>query len=136
MQILEFVRSLGNPSSDLKLHRALIEGFPLNYVEDACELTGISQKELARHLGLTPAALSEMRRSGRLSPYDSEKVFNLVAAFSKAALLFDNNKNATLAWLNQPAPELNNARSLDMLTTYAGFRAVMSRIDDLDPESR
>src|ERR1700690_879434 len=64
-------------SSDRDMREAIREGFPPAVVEELMRASGLTLKELASALDLSPRILQRRRRSGRLARYESDRLYRL-----------------------------------------------------------
>src|ERR1700692_490640 len=64
-------------SSDRDLREAIREGFPPAVVKELMRASGLTLKELASALDLSPRSLQRRRRSGRLARYESDRLYRL-----------------------------------------------------------
>src|ERR1700735_562276 len=78
------VRELGgrsvlgrNLASQRDLCEAIREGFPPAVVEELMRASGLTLKELAEALDLSPRSLQRRRRSGRLARFESDRLYRL-----------------------------------------------------------
>ena len=71
-----------------ELKEAIREGFPPAVVEQLMSSSGLTLKELADALDLSPRSLQRRRRSGRLARFESDRLFRLarIVAFAHQAL--------------------------------------------------
>jgi putative toxin-antitoxin system antitoxin component (TIGR02293 family) len=71
-------RTLGlRLSSDRDLREAIREGFRPAVVEELMHASGLTLKELANALDLSPRSLQRRRSSGRLARYESDRLYRL-----------------------------------------------------------
>ena len=71
-------RTLGRHlSSDRDLREAIREGFRPAVVEELMRASGLTLKELAGALDLSPRSLQRRRSSGRLARYESDRLYRL-----------------------------------------------------------
>src|SRR5205085_7846957 len=64
-------------ASDRDMREAIREGFPPAVVEELMRASGLTLKELAAALDLSPRSLQRRRRSGRLARYESDRLYRL-----------------------------------------------------------
>src|SRR5947207_15088373 len=62
-------------SSEDALREVIREGFPPAVVEELMRTSGLTLKELAGALDLSPRSLQRRRRSGRLARYESDLLY-------------------------------------------------------------
>jgi putative toxin-antitoxin system antitoxin component (TIGR02293 family) len=103
-------------------------GIPAREFNSIAALVGLSKKELAEKLGLSPRTLST--RKDILSPEESEKTLRIHELFDLAKEIFGSETEAQL-WITSPAYGLENQRPIDLLDTDLGaqqVRALLSAI--------
>src|ERR1700720_4289484 len=66
-----------NLASQRDLCEAIREGFPPAVVEELMQASGLTLKELAEALDLSPRSLQRRRRSGRLARFESDRLYRL-----------------------------------------------------------
>src|SRR5260370_42567037 len=71
-------------SNERDLREAIREGFPPAVVEELMGASGLSLKELAESLDLSPRSLQRRRRSGRLARFESDRLDRLARSFPLA----------------------------------------------------
>lgn len=96
-------------------------GIPAKEFDSIAVLVGLSKKELAEKLGLSPRTLST--RKDTLSPEESEKTLRIHELFNQAKEVFGSETEAQL-WITSPAYGLNNQRPIDLLDTDLGAQQV------------
>src|SRR5208337_4170937 len=64
-------------SSDRDMREAIRTGFPPAVVEQLMQASGLTLKELADALDLSPRSLQRRRRSGRLARFESDRLYRL-----------------------------------------------------------
>ena len=96
------VRTLGRQlSSDRDLRDAIRDGFRPAVVEALMGASGLTLKELAGALDLSPRSLQRRRNSGRLSRYESDRLYRL-ARIVAIANDFLGDRERALRWLKRP----------------------------------
>lgn len=111
------------PADRLALVEMIREGLPYAAVEQAAEASGLGVRGLA-HYGAVPArTLSHSRRSGRLSPTQSDRVVRLLRVWRHARAAFGAPDKAR-AWLERPSRALDGRTPAALLDTNEGARLV------------
>src|SRR5208337_219465 len=72
-------------SSDGDLREAIREGFPPAVVENLMRASGLTLKEVAGALDLSPRSLQRRRRSGRLARFESDRLYRLARIMAIAS---------------------------------------------------
>jgi putative toxin-antitoxin system antitoxin component (TIGR02293 family) len=96
-------------------------GIPAREFDSVARSLGLSKKELAEKLGLSPRTLST--RKGTLSPEESEKTLRIRELFTFAKEVFDSELEAQV-WITSPAYGLENRRPVDLFDTDVGAQQV------------
>ena len=117
-------RVLGRPlGTEADLRTAIREGFPQSVVEEVMHASGLTLKELAGSLDLSPRSLQRRRRQGRLALYESDRVYRLarILALAKRYL---GSEEAVPRWLRRANRALGGKAPLELLDTEPGARSV------------
>jgi putative toxin-antitoxin system antitoxin component (TIGR02293 family) len=109
--------------SEAELRDAIREGFPQSAVNEVMQGAGLTLKELAGSLDLSPRSLQRRRREGRLASAESDRLYRLarVVAMAKRYL---GGADLAARWLKKPNRALGNVTPLELLDTEPGARAV------------
>ena len=110
-------------SSDSDLRDAIREGFPPAVVEQLMRASGLTLKELAAALDLSPRSLQRRRRSGRLARYESDRLYRLARIVALATESLGDNDRA-LRWLKRPNRALGGVTPVAAIDTELGARQV------------
>ena len=110
-------------STEGDLESAIRKGFPPNVVEKVMDSAGLTLKELAASLDLSPRSLQRRRQGGRLAPYESDRLYRLARLI---ALAKDHigDAGAAARWLKRPNRALGGRNPLELVDTEPGARAV------------
>jgi putative toxin-antitoxin system antitoxin component (TIGR02293 family) len=106
-----------------ELKEAIREGFPPAVVEQLMSSSGLTLKELADALDLSPRSLQRRRRSGRLARFESDRLFRLarIVAFAHQAL---GGAELAARWLKRPNRALAGSTPVSVIDTELGARQV------------
>jgi putative toxin-antitoxin system antitoxin component (TIGR02293 family) len=115
-----FKRAL-NTESDLEA--AIRQGFPPEVVRKVMDSAGLTLKELASSLDLSPRSLQRRRQRGRLARYESDRIYRLARIVALAKRHIGDAETAT-RWLKRPNRALGGRPPLDLVDTELGARAV------------
>ena len=121
---MEVAKLLGNSSDrPLDLIRLAREGVDKATMLQVQEYLGLSQKELAQLLHLTPRTLQRMQDDDKLPSAASGQLLELARVYSQATEALGTN---TLArqWLRQPLTALDGNNPLQLLDTPVGIQWV------------
>ena len=113
------------------LVQRLRDGFPMAEFHLLQDLLRISEEELGRFLGISPATLHRRKKTGRLETAESERVVRFARLFGLAMEVFES-KDATREWLKAGNPGTAGESPLSYADTEFGAREVenlMGRID-------
>ena len=115
---------LGRPlRTPYDLHDAIRDGFPQTVVEEVMQAAGISLKELAAILDLSPRSLQRRRREERLARFESDRLYRLARIVALAKQYIGDVEQAR-RWLKRPNRALGGKVPLEFLDTELGARAV------------
>jgi len=111
------------PSNDREMREAIREGFPPAVVEELMRASGLTLKELAGALDLSPRSLQRRRRSGRLARYESDRLYRLARIVAIANEFLGDHQRA-LRWLKRPNRALGGVAPVAAMDTEPGARQV------------
>jgi len=117
-------RTLGRTlSNDRDLRDAIREGFPPAVVAELMRASGLTLKELAAALDLSPRSLQRRRSKGRLARYESDRLYRLARIVALANEYLGDHVRA-LRWLKHPNRALGGiARSRQLTRNWARVRS-------------
>jgi putative toxin-antitoxin system antitoxin component (TIGR02293 family) len=115
-----FGRSL---SKDSDMREAIREGFPPAVVEELMRASGLTLKELAAALDLSPRSLQRRRRGGRLARYESDRLYRLARIVAIANEYLGDQGRAT-RWLKHSNRALGGVAPIAAIDTELGARQV------------
>lgn len=98
-------------------------GLPYATLEALATRFAIPQDVLVHVLHLPPRTLARRKKSGRLSPDESDRLLRLARVVARAAEVLGSEKRAG-AWLRGPVRALGSVRPLDLLDTDLGAQQV------------
>jgi putative toxin-antitoxin system antitoxin component (TIGR02293 family) len=117
-------QTLGRPlSSEREMREAIREGFRPSVVEQLMRASGLTLKELAGALDLSPRSLQRRRRSGRLARYESDRLYRLARIVAIASEFLGDHERA-LHWLKRPNHALGGIAPVAAIDTELGARQV------------
>jgi putative toxin-antitoxin system antitoxin component (TIGR02293 family) len=110
-------------SSDRDLRDAIRQGFPHKVVDELMQASGLTLKELAEALDLSPRSLQRRRSTGRLARFESDRLYRLarIVAFARESLGADD---AATRWLKRPNRALGGIAPVAAIDTEPGARQV------------
>jgi putative toxin-antitoxin system antitoxin component (TIGR02293 family) len=109
--------------TDTDLQAAIREGFPQGVVEGVMHAAGLTLKELASCLDLSPRSLQRRRREGRLARYESDRLYRLARIIALAKHYLGDEPTAA-RWLKRPNRALGGRPPLELIDTEVGARSV------------
>ena len=115
-----FGRSL---ATDRDMREAIREGFPPAVVEKLMHASGLTLRELAAALDLSPRSLQRRRSAGKLARYESDRLYRLARIVALADEFLGSHERA-LRWLKRPNRALGGIAPLAAIDTELGARQV------------
>ena len=117
-------RTLGRTlSTEGDIRDAIREGFPPAVVEELMRTSGLTLKELATALDLSPRSLQRRRRSGRLARFESDRIYRMARIVALANEYLGGGERVS-AWLKRPNRALGGVAPVAALDTELGARQV------------
>jgi putative toxin-antitoxin system antitoxin component (TIGR02293 family) len=110
-------------SSEDDMREAIRKGFPHVVVEELMRASGLTLKELADALDLSPRSLQRRRRTGRLARYESDRLYRLARIVALADKFLGDHERA-IRWLKRPNRSLGGVAPVAALDTELGARQV------------
>ena len=118
--------------SSFALVQSSRQGLMRSEVDDVAALVGLTDKEMAYALNMTPRNLHRIKDDQRFSVDASERLLLLKNLLLHALDTFEERRSTVLSWLRTPIRELANQTPLQLLDTVTGFGLVddvLGRID-------
>ncbi len=112
-------RSLAN---DRDLREAIREGFPHTVLGELMQASGLTLKELAGALDLSPRSL-QRRRRGRLARFESDRLYRMARLLALARATLGDGARAS-RWLKRSNRALGGVAPLAAIDTELGARQV------------
>jgi putative toxin-antitoxin system antitoxin component (TIGR02293 family) len=110
-------------SSDRDMSEAIRDGFPPAVVEELMRASGLTLRELAGALDLSPRSLQRRRRSGKLARYESDRLYRLARLVAIANEYLGDQERAR-RWLKHPNRALGGLAPVAAIDTEVGARQV------------
>jgi putative toxin-antitoxin system antitoxin component (TIGR02293 family) len=110
-------------SSERELREAIREGLPPAVVEELMRASGLTLKEMASALDLSPRSLQRRRRAGRLARYESDRLYRLARIVALANEYLGDHERA-IRWLKHPNRALGGLAPVAAIDTELGARQV------------
>jgi putative toxin-antitoxin system antitoxin component (TIGR02293 family) len=108
--------------TETDLRAAIREGLPQTAVEEVMRAAGLTLKELATSLDLSPRSL-QRRRGGRLARHESDRLYRLARIVALAKRYLGDEETAA-RWLRRPNRALGGGTPLETIDTELGARTV------------
>ncbi|RIV23835.1 DUF2384 domain-containing protein [Fibrisoma montanum] len=108
------------------------QGALRSQVDEVAALVGLTDKEMAYALSMTPRNLHRLKDDQRFSVDASERLLLLKNLLLHALDTFEGRKATVLQWLRTPIRELANQAPIQLLDTVTGFGLaddVLGRLD-------
>ena len=112
------------PGSVAESASAVREGLPYEALESLSRTLGLSPEVLTRVLGASERTLQRRRRSGHLSPAESDRLWRIDHVYHLAVEAFDGKTGEAQAWLTSPKQALGGDTPIEHLDTEPGARLV------------
>jgi len=109
--------------TDQDLRHAIRDGFPPAVIAELLRASGLTLKELAESLDLSPRSLQRRRRSGRLARFESDRLYRLARIVALAHHSLGEQQRAA-RWLKRPNRALGGISPIAALDTELGARQV------------
>jgi len=108
------------------------QGMMRSQVDEVAALVGLTDKEMAYALNMTPRNLHRIKDDQRFNVDASERLLLLKNLLIHALDTFEDRKSTVLVWLRTPIRELANQAPLQLLDTVTGFGLVDDVLGRLD----
>lgn len=126
--------SLVNPDSVSTFGMVAIarQGVLRAQVDEIAGLVGLTDKEMAFALNMTPRNLHRLKDDQRFGVDASERLLLLKNLLLHGLDTFEGRRSTVLQWLRTPIRELANQTPLQLLDTVTGFGLVDDVLGRLD----
>lgn len=109
-------------ASDRDLREAIREGFPYAVLGELMQASGLTLKELAAALDLSPRSL-QRRRHGRLARFESDRLYRMARLLALARETLGDSARAG-RWLKRSNRALGGVAPIATIDTELGARQV------------
>lgn len=106
-----------------ELRDRIRRGLPYASLEAAADRLSLGREEISSILLLPPRTLSRRKKSRRLEPDESDRLFRLARIVARAVEVLGDRGRAA-SWLRRPNRALGGALPLHLLDTDAGTQRV------------
>ncbi len=100
--------------------------------DEVAALVGLTDKEMAYILGMTPRNLHRLTPDQRFGTVASERLLLLKNILLHALDTFNEKPNIVLQWLRNPIRELDDQSPVQLMDTVTGFGLVDDVLGRLD----
>jgi len=111
------------PRTEAELREAIRGGLRHQAVREVMRSTGLTLKELAASLDLSPRSLQRRRGEGRLARYESDRLYRLARIVVLAKRHLGEEERAA-RWLRRANRALGGSTPLELVDTELGARTV------------
>jgi len=125
-------RVLGVVSQEPDLIDVTRKGLPAASALRLAETGGLNHQQLAAALGVSSRTLARKRGRGKLNAVESDRAVRLARVLTLALEVFQNRRNAVIAWLHDPIVALGGKAPVEFLDTDSGLRRVEQVLTRLD----
>jgi putative toxin-antitoxin system antitoxin component (TIGR02293 family) len=120
------------PYSPFSVINSSRQGVLRAQVDEVAALVGLTDKEMAFALNMTPRNLHRLKDEQRFGVDASERLLLLKNLLIHALDTFEGRKPIVLQWLRTPIRELANQPPIQLLDTVTGFGLVDDVLGRLD----
>ncbi|CAN5878498.1 hypothetical protein BH24DEI2_BH24DEI2_16880 [soil metagenome] len=124
-------RMLGLTNRSHDLIKVVKNGLSVQVFCALAEKLEVSEAALANLAGISSTTLTHRKRTGQLTPDESEHVLRIANFLERAAQVFESVTDAA-AWLKTPNLSLGNATPLEYADTEIGAREVENLLGRVD----
>ncbi len=108
------------------------QGVSRTLADDVAALVGLTDKEMAYILSMTPRNLHYIKEDQRFGTTASERLLLLKNVLLHALDTFNQKPAVVLQWLRNPIRELNDQSPIQLMDTVTGFGLVDDVLGRLD----
>jgi putative toxin-antitoxin system antitoxin component (TIGR02293 family) len=102
------------------------------FADEVAALVGLTDKDMAYILGMTPRNLHRITADQRFGTEASERLLLLKNILLHALDTFEGKPNTVLNWLKTPLRELDNQSPFQLMDTVTGFGLIDDVLGRLD----
>lgn len=129
--IFRQVRREFGVEDSILLVSAVRAGLPMRELAELREALDLPMERVAAKIGMSRATFHRRRKTGVLSPDESDKAIRLARILGHAISVFGNHE-AARQWLSAPQAALGGEIPLDLAETEIGAREVEQLIGRID----
>jgi len=120
------------PLGDYSVIASSRQGVLRSEVDTVAAMVGLTDKEMAYALNMTPRNLHRLKAEQRFGVQASERLLLLKNLLIHALDTFEERKPTVLQWFRTPIRELANQAPIHLLDTVTGFGLVDDVLGRLD----
>ncbi len=122
----------GVPRQGAELHEALDEGFPYKVYNKLSEVSGLSKKEIAAIVSISPATLSRRARAKKFNKSESDRLHRFVKVLDVTTEFYGGDREVAMRWMTRPVRGLDYRKPIDMLGTSAEADEVIGLLECIE----
>jgi putative toxin-antitoxin system antitoxin component (TIGR02293 family) len=107
----------------MAIHAAIKDGFAYSVFEDVANEIAVTQKELARIIGIPVETIARRKDINHLTSIESDRLYRIILMVDFTCTVFGNINHAR-AWLKTPNLSLHGEVPLSLMCTDAGMHLV------------
>lgn len=115
----------------LDVVRAIEQGFHARAAESLCDHFRLKREDLCSALGIGIRSLAQRKRTGRLRPDESERLWRVARVLCRAESVYGDPETAAM-WIGRPAAALGSARPIDVLRWELGGELVSHLLGQIE----
>lgn len=123
---------LGIPAQGDALLNLIRAGFPFCVLERVGLEFQQTPKQLRERMAMSASTLRRRRQSGRLSPFESDQLFQLVVVLTRVYALFQGDVAKAQEWMSKPTYGLGGRCPNDMLGTEVERHALLTLVGQIE----
>jgi len=124
---------IGIKASDrLELSDKVQTGFPFNSFVILTRSLGVTNKELAELVQISPRTLNRRKKEGKFKADESDRLLRFARIFTYALGLYEGDKEAAQYWLSSGSQALKGDSPLEVCKTEEGARELENLIVRLE----
>ncbi|WP_323115026.1 antitoxin Xre-like helix-turn-helix domain-containing protein [Pseudomonas guariconensis] len=123
---------LGIPAQGDALLTLIRAGFPFCTLERVGQVFQLTPKQLRERLAISASTLRRRRQSGRLTPSESDQLFQLAVVLTRVYALFEDDVAQAQEWMGKPVYGLGGRCANDMLGTEVERHALLTLVGQIE----
>jgi putative toxin-antitoxin system antitoxin component (TIGR02293 family) len=122
---------LGIPSSRQigDLGKRILKGLPFRSLAAFQQITAATEDEISHILWMPKRRFQTRKKTGRLSPAGSDRLFGAARILDSILYHFENDEKRVQAWLRAPASSKQPVPPISLMGTYGGLELVLHYLE-------